>query len=97
MSNVLYAAPSRDTNDAGPREFAYLAEVDILGWKFRLMKDGKFVIDTPNIVEGMEGSNMLAVLGRDHADLLAALLNLDPDLPEVVVPDRWTNVGRLVS
>lgn len=97
MSNVLYAAPPRDDNVAGPREFAYLAEVDILGWKFRMMKDGMLVIDTPTATADSEGRNMLCCLGRNHAALIAALLALDPEVPDAVIPSRWTDVGRIVG
>ena len=95
--STWHHAPSREENVAGVREFAYMAEVDILGWKFRMMKNGSFVIDTPIATEHNAGRNMLCILGRDHAALLSALLALDPDVPPALIPDRWDGVGRLVQ
>lgn len=96
MSNVLYEAPPRSDNVAGTRDFAYLAEVDILGWKFRMMKDGMLVIDTPTAHADSEGRHMTMALGRGHVDLIDALIGLDPGLPDPVVPERYTDIGRIL-
>jgi hypothetical protein len=69
---MIYRAPSREENVAGPREFAYVAEIDITGWKFRLMYDGSFQIDLPTLPEG--GSPMFAC-SPATTDLLRALLS----------------------
>ena len=96
---IHFHAPNREDNVSGPRQFAYLAEVDILGWKFRSMKDGSFVIDTPIASDDLavEGRGMICILGREHKRLIEALLALDPDLPPAVVPDTYTNVARVID
>lgn len=93
-AETFYAAPSRAENFSGPRTFAYLAEVDILGWKFRAMQDGRFVIDTPIVAE--TGANLMLVVTSDGADLLASLLAMLPqNTDELQLPENWTDVGRI--
>ena len=92
---TLYEAPTRDDNFVGPRDFAYLAEVDILGWKFRKMADGGFVIDTPRTTLDMSAS-LVAVLGPEHVALIQALMALKTtQAPEI--PNSWENVGKAVQ
>ena len=49
MTETHFKAPSADENIAGPRAFAYVAEVDVMGWKFRVMYDGSLQIDLPTM------------------------------------------------
>ena len=68
--STWHHAPSREENVAGPREFAYMAEVDILGWKFH-----QAINDYDVSFVGFVGI-AVALLGRNKAVgiLFAALL-----------------------
>ena len=93
---ILYKAPTREDNYCGPRSFAYLAEVDVLGWKFRKMADGGFVIDTPRTTLDTAGFPLVAVLTPKHVALLQALMALE-NTGEPEVPDAWGDVGKVVT
>lgn len=96
IGHTLYEAPSREENISGPRDFAYMAEVDILGWKFRRMTDGALIIETPAAGVDASGKNMFFSVQQEFHPLLAALLSLDaPTGTEFHPPDGWSNVGRL--
>jgi len=74
MSETHFKAPSADENVAGPRAFAYVAEVDVMGWKFRVMYDGSFQIDLPTMpVDDLPVSPMFAA-GPGVTAILEALL-----------------------
>jgi hypothetical protein len=93
---TLYEAPSRADNWCGDRDFAYLAEVDILGWKFRKMADGGVIIDTPKVTLDQAGSNLRAVLSPGHVALVQALMALEKKQgPEV--PDSWEDIGKVLQ
>jgi hypothetical protein len=92
-----YVAPSREENWAGDREFAYLTEVDVLGWKFRKMTTGNVVIETPRVTLDFAGESMGVILTPDHVALLAALVALrEPGVGDPL-PDGWENVGQFVK
>ena len=93
---TLHEAPSREDNWCGPRDFAYLAEVDILGWKFRKMADGTFVVDTPKVTLDDAGRGLTASFGRGHTALIEALMALEHG-GEPDVPDSWDSVGKVVQ
>lgn len=67
---VLTRAPASGDNEPGPRVFLYMAELDILGWKFAVRGNGNIVIEVPGgaVIEANDA----------HRVLLQALLQL-PD------------------
>lgn len=89
---TLTVAPDRSDNPVEAREFQYLAEVDILGWKFTKAKNGALLVTTPTMEPEGQGGYLLAVLSPQHQALLQALMALvEPERGEI--PDSWENVG----
>lgn len=85
-------APARESNRVGPREFGYLAEIDICGWKFVAQKDGSILIETP-AVEGV--GSLVFVTGDGGRDLLIELLSLADEQPrEFNFPVGSINIGH---
>ena len=91
---MLYTAPNREDNYTGDRDFAYQAEVDILGWKFRKMGDGKFIVETPRVTLNDAGHSLMFAFGTEHQALLAALMALTSVKAEDA--PMGEAVGRLV-
>ena len=88
----LYRAPSAEENVVGDRTFSYLAEIDILGWKFRKLVDGSLVIETPSVPE--IGAPLLCRLDEDGTELLEILAAMPKPEGSVWLPP-WSNVGSI--
>lgn len=89
----LYRAPSAEENVVGDRVFSYLAEIDILGWKFRKLVDGSLVIETPSVPDI---GPLLCRLGEDETEMLEILAAMPkPEGPVWLPPSEWSNVGSI--
>jgi hypothetical protein len=62
MTETVYRAQPSETNYAGARDFKYVAEIDILGWKFVRSTDGALLIETPRATRDQVGASMLMLL-----------------------------------
>jgi len=61
--------------------FAHMAELEILGWKFRVRGDGTLEIETSVFNTPDPQSQALMALNSAHRELLAALLALPGSAP----------------
>ena len=92
MPEYLSRAPSREDNLAGPRQFGYIAELDLVGWKFVTNADGSFVIETPQVPDF--GSLFFTGSAPTRRLLLALLSQPDDSEDLVSVPsEAFDNVG----
>jgi hypothetical protein len=94
MTEHVWRAPGFTENVSGPREFHYLAEVDMLGWKFVRGTDGALLIETPRATSETVGQSMIAVLRPDLLEVIRAVLDLAVPQPDGAVPSDWNAVGR---
>lgn len=81
MVEHLDRAPARSQNFGGERTFGYMAELDILGWKFVVRADGSILIETPIV----DGGQPTIALSSYHRDLITALFDLPDEEPVGVV------------